>query len=130
MNSSALSMTEEKKAAERKRAPQDPANLQDRTPAAKRSKTSETSPSPGQSPTATVDVAKQAPARAAQVNFSLGGPKTPPSTLASTAAITPAPVADPVPSASSLTKSSELRAKHRALFDEPDSDDSDDSDSE
>lgn len=122
-------MTEEKKAAERKRAPQDPSSLSNQTPAAKRSKTTESTPSPGQSAAASADSSKQLPPRAA-VSFSLGGPKTPPSALASTAAMTPAPVPNPVPSASSLTKSSELRAKHRALFDEPDSDDSDSSDSD
>lgn len=120
-------MTEEKKAAERKRTSQDSPSLADQIPTAKRPKMSESAVASLDSPNAASDAAHQ-PARAA-VNFSLAGPKTPPSVLAAIPSpISTAPVAEPVPSASSLTKSSELRAKNRALFDASDSDDSDDSD--
>ena len=123
-------MNEEKRASERKRVAQDP-STSDLLPKAKKPKTAEdTASNITTSPESAVPASKQAPppARAA-VNFSLANPKTPPSALTSTSSPPVVPVpAEPAPPVTSLTKSSELRAKHRALLEEPDSDDSDDSD--
>lgn len=127
---------EDKKKTERKRSPEDAADL----PNAKRQKTADlTSDSsthtsiPIAAPSASQNEASQPQSAAAAVSFSLNKPKKAGFATNSSLHASPAPAAvEATPTIAdktgSLSQSAELRIKRDAELNEPDSDDSDDSD--